>query len=150
MIDRSDAITVLERLHETQNEFYAGVDADRLAELLTPEITWTVPGDNLIAGTYRGLDEVFGYFRYRRDLAQASFRMHRKDILVGEGDRLAALTDGMATLGGREQHWSTVGLYTLTPGLRIAACWLLPLDAAAFDAIWSAATPPASRKGRER
>ena len=32
--------------------------------------------------------------------------------------------------------WSTVGLYDTRDG-RIAVCWLLPLDATEFDAIWS-------------
>jgi len=77
------------------------------------------------------------YFRHRRDLAGATFRMHRKDILVGEGRRLAALTDGTATLAGRARQWSTVGLYDVTEQGRIAACWLLPLEQGEFDAIWS-------------
>ncbi len=44
-------------------------------------------------------------------------------------------TDGIAVLDGREQRWSTVGLYRFRGG-RVAACWLLPLDPAAFDRIW--------------
>jgi hypothetical protein len=62
--------------------------------------------------------------------------MHPGDLLSGDGDRVAVLTDGTATIGGVERRWSTVGLYRLREG-RVAACWLLPLDQAAFDAIWS-------------
>ncbi len=58
-------------------------------------------------------------------------------MLTGDGDRVAVLTDGVAVLGGREQRWSTVGLYRLR-GPRVAGCWLLPLDPVAFDRIWSA------------
>jgi hypothetical protein len=36
-----------------------------------------------------------------------------------------------------DHRWSTIGLYEVVDG-RIAACWLLPLDQHAFDAIWSA------------
>ena len=72
----------------------------------------------------------------RRDLAAGTFRLHRRDVLVGDGDRIAALTDGRATIAGAEHHWSTVGLYDVT-GQQVAACWLLPLDPAAFDAIWT-------------
>jgi hypothetical protein len=57
-------------------------------------------------------------------------------VLVGEGRRIAALTDGSATIGGVARRWSTVGLYDVTEW-QIRACWLLPLDQAAFDAIWS-------------
>ncbi|HEX6712207.1 MAG TPA: nuclear transport factor 2 family protein [Thermoleophilaceae bacterium] len=133
---RDRAIELLDRLHAAQNELYSGGSGAALRELLTEDITWTVPGDNHIAGTYRGHDEVFGYFERRRDLADRSFRMRRLDVLAGDGDRIAALTDGTATIGGLEHRWSTVGLYDVVTG-RIAACWLLPLDPQAFDAIWS-------------
>jgi hypothetical protein len=57
-------------------------------------------------------------------------------VLVGDSDRLAALTDGDATVRGVTHHWSTVGLYDVVDQ-RVAACWLLPLDARALDAVWS-------------
>ena len=77
-----------------------------------------------------------GYFARRRDHAARSFRMYPGDVLTGEDDRVAVLTDGTATIGGREERWSTVGLYRLA-GERVAGCWLLPLDLAAFDRIWA-------------
>jgi hypothetical protein len=136
-MDRDAAVDVLDRLHKAQNEFYAGGSGAALEQLLAPDITWTVPGDNRIAGTYRGLDDVFGYFRRRRDIAERTFQMKRRDVLVGDGDRVAALTDGFATIRGVDHRWSTVGLYDAVDR-QIAACWLLPLDQRAFDAIWSA------------
>jgi ketosteroid isomerase-like protein len=135
-MDRDAAIRLLDQLHRAQNEFYAGGSGAALEQLLAPNITWTVPGDNRIAGTYRGLDEVFDYFRRRRDLADHTFRMQRRDVLVGDGDRVAALTDGLATIRNVDRRWSTVGLYDVIDR-QIAACWLLPLDQRAFDAIWS-------------
>jgi ketosteroid isomerase-like protein len=135
-MNRNEAVALLDRLHRAQNEFYAGGSGAALEQLLAPNITWTVPGDNPIAGTYRGLEEVLGYFRRRRDLADRTFQMRRRDVLVGEGDRVAALTDGIATIRGVEHRWSTVGLYEVLDQ-QITACWLLPLDQIAFDAIWS-------------
>lgn len=136
-MERDAAIGLLDLLHEAQNDFYAGGSEAALRGLLAPEIRWSVPGENRVAGTYRGLEQVFDYFRRRRDLADRSFRIHRRDVLVGEGDRIAALTDGAATIGGVEHRWSTVGLYEVA-GPQISACWLLPLDQRAFDAIWGA------------
>lgn len=134
---RDTAIGLLDRLHKAQNEFYAGGSGAAFQQLLAPNVTWTVPGDNRIAGTYCGLEEVLDYFRLRRDLAGHTFQMQRRDVLVGDGDRLAALTDGFATIRDVDHRWSTVGLYDVIDG-RIAACWLLPLDQGGFDAIWSA------------
>jgi ketosteroid isomerase-like protein len=135
-MDRDAAVALLDRLHSAQNEFYAGGSGAGLEQLLAPDITWTVPGDNRIAGTYRGLEQVLAYFRRRRDLAAHTFQMKRRDVLVGDGDRVAALTDGFATIRGVDHRWSTVGLYDVADG-QIAACWLLTLDQPAFDAIWS-------------
>jgi ketosteroid isomerase-like protein len=136
-MNRALAIDLLDRLHVAQNEFYAGGAGAALEELLAADVTWTVPGDNRIAGTYRGLDEVFDYFQRRRDLADRTFQMTRRDVLAGVGDRIAALTDGFATIRGVDHRWSTVGLCDVADG-QIAACWLLALDQRAFDAIWSA------------
>jgi ketosteroid isomerase-like protein len=134
-MERNEARGILARLHEAQGAFYAGGPAEPLRALLTDDIAWTVPGRNAIAGEYRGIQEVMDYFARRRDLAGRSFRMHPGDLLVGDGDRVAVLTDGSATVGGVERRWSTVGLYSLRDK-RVAACWLLPLDQAAFDSIW--------------
>jgi ketosteroid isomerase-like protein len=135
-MDREEARRILACLHEAQGAFYAGGPDEPLRALLTEDIVWVVPGSNAIAGEYRGVDEVMAYFARRRDLAARSFRMHPGDLLTGDGHHVAVLTDGTATIGGVERRWSTVGLYRLRDG-RVAACWLLPLDQAAFDAIWS-------------
>jgi len=68
-MNRDAAIDLLDRLHAAQNEFYAGGPDAPLRRLLAPNITWTIPGDNRIAGTYHGLEGVVSYFRRRRDLA---------------------------------------------------------------------------------
>jgi ketosteroid isomerase-like protein len=135
-MNRNTAIRLLDRLHKAQNEFYAGGSDASLQVLLARNVTWTVPGDNRIAGTYRGVEEVLGYFRRRRDLADQTFQMKLRDVLVGDGDRLAALVDGFATIRNVDHRWSTVGLYDVIDQ-QITACWLLPLDQHAFDAIWT-------------
>ena len=133
---RAEAERVLARLHAAQGAFYAGGPPEPLHDVLTDDIVWVVPGRNAIAGEYRGIDAVIDYFTRRRELADGSFRMHPGDLLVGDGDHVAVLTDGTATIDGVEHRWSTVGFYRLRDE-RVAACWLLALDAAAFDAIWS-------------
>ena len=136
-MDRERATALLDALHAAQNEFYGGGSDAELRRLIAPDVVWTIPGASPIAGTYRGIEEVCAYFVRRRDLASGTFRMHRRDVLVGESRRVCALTDGTATLGGREHRWSTAGLYEITEDDRIGACWLLALDQRAFDAVWS-------------
>jgi ketosteroid isomerase-like protein len=136
-VNRDAAVRLLDRLHQAQNEFYGGGSGAELGQLLAPDIRWTVPGSNSIAGVYRSSEQVFDYFRRRRDFATGTFQMQRRDVLTGDGDRIAAITDGLAMIEGVERRWSTVGLYDVVDD-RIAACWLLPLDQCEFDAIWSA------------
>jgi ketosteroid isomerase-like protein len=134
-MDRARAAARLRRLHEAQGEFYAGGPSDALRTLLADDVVWTVPGKNAIAGTYEGVDAVMAYFARRRDLASRTFRMHPGEVLVGDGEHVAVLTDGTALIAGEEHRWSTLGLYRFA-GERVAACWLLPLDAEEFDRIW--------------
>jgi ketosteroid isomerase-like protein len=134
-VDRDRALLVLRRLHDAQGAFYAGGDAGALEAVLSEDVEWHVPGDNAIAGTYLGRDAVMAYFARRRDLAGRTFRLHPGEVLIGDGDHVAVMTDGTATLGGREHRWSTVGLYRLRED-RVAACWLLALNQEGFDAAW--------------
>jgi ketosteroid isomerase-like protein len=127
---------MLESLHRAQNEFYSGGSDEGLRQILAPDIVWSVPGNNSISGTYRGIEEVLNYFSRRRAIANDTFQLHRLDVLVGDGEKIAALTDGQATIRGTAYTWSTVGLYEVIEKA-VRACWLLPLDPEEFDDIWS-------------
>jgi YbgC/YbaW family acyl-CoA thioester hydrolase len=126
---------ILAELHEAQAALYTDGDATAVERLLHPDIVWRVPGNNRIAGTYRGVDEVVAYMRRRHELAGATFRMYPREVLVGP-TRLAAVVDGTVTRGGTTHTWSTIGLYRIRDG-RFSECSLVPLDAAAFDDAWS-------------
>ena len=132
---RSTPEPILYELHEAQARLYAKGDASAVAQLLDPDVVWRVPGSNRIAGTYRGVDEVVAYMRRRRELADATFRMRCREVLMGPS-HVAALTDGTVERDGTTYRWSTIGLYRARDG-RITECSLIPLDAAAFDAAWS-------------
>jgi len=139
-VDRQEAADILRRLHRAQGLFYSGQGAGELRALLSDQIGWHVPGRNAIAGRYQGIDQVMAYFARRRDLAHNSLRLFPGELLIGEGETVASLTDATASLEGRERRWSTVGLYRFNRG-QVEACWLLPLDAAAFDRIWTFRKP---------
>jgi ketosteroid isomerase-like protein len=141
-VNRARASDLLQRLHEAQGRFYAGKGEGELSQLLSPDIEWHVPGQSAIAGHYQGLDRVKAYFDRRRQLANDTMRLEPRDVLVGDGDTVASLVDGYAVINGQEERWSTVGLYRLR-GDRVEACWLVPLDVAAFDRIWSPAATDA-------
>jgi YbgC/YbaW family acyl-CoA thioester hydrolase len=129
------AASLLDALHEAQADLYTDGDATRVEQLLDRDIVWRVPGNNQIAGTYQGVDEVVEYMHRRRELADAAFLMHRREVLVGPS-HFAALTDGTVERAGITHRWSTIGLYRARDD-RIIECTLIPFDAAAFDAAWT-------------
>jgi ketosteroid isomerase-like protein len=134
-VDRGEALALFDRLHAALDGLYGGGDAEPVRAVLSEDVEWHVPGRNAIAGDYQGIDAVLDYFAKRRDFAERTLRLHPGEILIGE-EHIAVLTDGSATIGGVEHRWATVGLYRIRED-RIAACWLLPLDPPAFDAVWS-------------
>ncbi len=56
-MDRTAARSVLDALHAAQNVMYAGGDMQPVRRLVTADVEWHVPGCNVIAGVYRGVDE---------------------------------------------------------------------------------------------
>jgi ketosteroid isomerase-like protein len=60
-MERAAALLLIADLHAAQNAFYARGDDSELRKLLSPDIEWTVPGRNAIAGRCRGPTEVLGY-----------------------------------------------------------------------------------------
>jgi ketosteroid isomerase-like protein len=138
-LTRMEALRVLGLLHQTQSRFYRGEETDGLAAVLAEDVVWHVPGSNAIAGTYRGIDEVTAYMTRRRDLANNTFTIHPRELLIGE-HHVAALTDGEIQRDGRTERWSTVGLYRIV-AMRIAECHMIPFDQPEFDRIWAAPAP---------
>ena len=128
---------LLEEFRRRQGTMYAGGAMEPVAELLSDDIVWHVPGRSPIAGDHRGRRAVLRYFVHRRALAENTLRI---EVLQSMADELAVaeLADGRARLGGEEAHWRTVGLYRIDAE-RIAEAWLVPFDLDTFDRAWSRA-----------
>ena len=93
-----------------------------------------------IAGEHQGRDAVLAYMDARRRLMDGTFRVtvHGASVIAG---RVVQLAGGTAERDGQLVAWETVGVFRVADG-RIAECWLVPFDQAAFDAIWSAPAAP--------
>ena len=114
---------------------YRGGDADAVRELLAPKIVWHVPGTSPIAGDHRGRDAVMAYFERRRTLAGGAMTIVPGERLAS-GDVVIQLADGEIERDGERLRWRTAGVYRFD-GEQVAEAWLVPLDLAAFDAIWT-------------
>jgi hypothetical protein len=63
-----------EALLRREYEARAAGDDSGIADGLADDVVWHVPGRSVIAGDYRGRDQVMGYVRKRRELAAARSR----------------------------------------------------------------------------
>jgi ketosteroid isomerase-like protein len=118
-----------------QRRFYAGEDVvAHLRGLVAEDVVWHVPGRSVIAGEYRGLEQVLAYFTLRREIADNTFRITSRGVLA-DANRVVHFADGEAVIGGELRRWGTVGIFRISNGL-IVECWLLPFDQYQFDEIW--------------
>jgi RNA 2',3'-cyclic 3'-phosphodiesterase len=137
----ADPLSVVRRFHAARAGVYAGSGGvDGVSGLLAEDVVWHVPGESAIAGEHRGVEAVLAYMDARRRIMDGTFRVtvHGAALIAG---RVVQLAGGTAVRDGREVAWETVGVFRVLDG-RIAECWLVPFDQAAFDAIWSARAAP--------
>ena len=131
----SEARPIVERFFALQRAMYLGGPIEPVERLLADDVVWHVPGRSAIAGDYVGRAAVAEYFRRRRELTGATLEVvDRGGVEIG--DTVVRLADGRATIGGRAVEWRTAGVYRVEAG-RLREAWLVPLDLAQFDGVWS-------------
>jgi uncharacterized protein len=87
------------RLAQSAYEAFGRGDIPSLVELMADDIEWVIPGDptdNPTAGTYRGKDDVLGWFgRLAEDLDFSTFE--RRDF-IAQGDKVVSIIHAEATV----------------------------------------------------
>jgi ketosteroid isomerase-like protein len=131
----SRTLRAFESFARAQRAMYRGEDPAAVHELLTPDVVWHVPGTSAIAGDHRGRAAVMDYFTRRRSLAGGVIEIVVREQLVS-ADVVIQRADGELERDGQRLRWRTAGVYRLD-GERVAEAWLVPLELAAFDAIWT-------------
>ena len=92
-----------ELLREAYDAFGRG-DIPTVVGLFAEEITWHVPGRSPLSGDYRGHEEVVGFFSRAMELSGGTLRVEADEI-IGDGERVVALTTVSAERNGRS--WSS-------------------------------------------
>jgi ketosteroid isomerase-like protein len=85
-------------------EAFARGDIATLLGVFADGITWHVPGRTTLSGDYKGHDEVVGFFTKCMELSDGTLSV-ALDEIVGDGERVVALTTVSATRKGRS--WSS-------------------------------------------
>ena len=114
----------------------AARDAVTIEALLTDDVVYHFPGRNALSGTYRGREELMGFFRRFPTVLDGPPTIAFHDVLSSEahGADLATFT---ASRGGRDHVWRAIRIYHFVED-RISEIFVTIDDQAAFDAFMNA------------
>ena len=114
---------------------FAARDVDALGALLASCI-WHIPGENVIAGTYNGGEEIKWLFAKARGLTDDTLTFTVHDV-VGEGEHVVGLDRVTAMRSdGRTIDQNRIVIGHVRDGA-LTEVWLNVEDQYAFDEFWA-------------
>ncbi len=116
-------------------EAFATGDLDRVKEMFDTDIVWHEPGHSRIAGDYRGVDAVLGFFGKLFEESEGTFRAEPVDILADD-DRAVVLQHTMATRDGKALDVTQPVVWEIRNGKPYEVT-LYAYDMDEHDAFWS-------------
>ena len=108
-------------------------DMDGLRAHIADYCVWHVGGDNLITGTYRGHDEIFGLFGRLREMTTGTFEFAIHDLLASD-DHVVVMAHVRGHRNGIDLDTPVVHMVHMRDG-RVTEFWGFPGEAA-FDEFW--------------
>jgi ketosteroid isomerase-like protein len=105
-----------------------------LRGLFAEDAVWKVPGSGVMAGTYRGREEIFRFLGRLPKETGGSYGSELVDVLASD-ERAAALYRARGTRHGRTLELEQVLLFSFRDGL-VSEVLALPSDPVAFEAFW--------------
>jgi len=106
-----------------------------LRDLFASDVVWTVPGDGVMAGVYRGREEIFRFLARLPRETGGTYASRLIDVLAS-AHRAAALYRASGERHGRRLDIDQVLLFRLEDGL-VSEVLALPSDPAAFEGFWA-------------
>ena len=116
-------------------EAFAKGDIPAVLAIFDEDITWHVPGRSPLSGDYRGHDEVVGFFATAMELSGGTLRV-QLDEIIGDGDKVVALTTVTAERNGRSWSSPEVHVWRMPDG-RAVEFREFQGDQQAEDDFWS-------------
>ncbi|MFO7571561.1 MAG: nuclear transport factor 2 family protein [Gaiellaceae bacterium] len=114
---------------------FARQEGFALRGLFAEDATWAVPGRGVMAGTYRGRDEIFRFLGRLRKETDGTYVSELVDVLSSDV-RAAVLYTARGTRHGRTLELDQVLLFRIEDGL-VQRVLALPGDPEAFEAFWA-------------
>ena len=114
---------------------FARKEGFALRGLFAEDAVWTVPGGSVMAGTYRGREEIFRFLARLPKETDGTYGSELRDVLASD-ERAAALYRARGLRLGRELELDQVLLFRIADGL-VREVLALPGDPEAFEAFWA-------------
>jgi ketosteroid isomerase-like protein len=106
-----------------------------LRGLFAEDAVWTVPGGSVMAGTYRGREEIFRFLARLPKETDGTYGSELRDVLASD-ERAAALYRARGRRGAAELELDQLLLFRISDGL-VREVLALPSNPAAFEAFWA-------------
>jgi uncharacterized protein len=126
-----------EALVRTIFDAFARKEGFALRGLFAEDAVWTVPGRGVMAGAFRGREEIFRFLARLPKETDGTYSSSLRDVLSSES-RAAALYTASGTRHGRTLELDQVLLFRIEDGL-VREVLALPSDPEAFEEFWSTA-----------
>lgn len=123
-------VETMRRLYDA----FASGDTDTERVLLA-DCTWHIPGEGILAATYRGAEEIMGMFTRAAEETGGTIAFEVHDVL-GDPKHAVGLDRVTGRRGDRTIDMNRVTIAHADDG-KIIEVWLVPEDQYAFDEFWS-------------
>ena len=114
---------------------FARKEGLRLRHVFADDAVWTVPGQGVMAGVYRGREEILRFLGRLPRETDGTYGSRLIDVLASD-DRAAALYRATGERNGRSLDLDQVLLFRIEDGL-VREVLALPADPAVFEAFWA-------------
>jgi ketosteroid isomerase-like protein len=114
---------------------FARKDGFALRDVFAEDAVWTVPGRSVMAGTYRGRDEIFRFLARLPKETGGTYESSLIDVLASD-ERAAALYRASGDRRGRRLDLDQVLFFRIDGGL-VRDVLALPSDPGAFEEFWA-------------
>jgi uncharacterized protein len=114
---------------------FAKGDVDTMRELTDQDAVWHTPGRGPLAGDYRGIDEILGFFARVAELTGGTFRVELHDVVAND-EHAVGLYVSRAEREGRTLETKNVLVSHVRNGKSVET-WTLSDDQYAADEFFS-------------
>ena len=111
-------------------------DMDTLRTLFAPDAVHTAPGNNPLAGEYKGVDNILGYYGKLFELSDGTFSAELQSTKAEGDDRVVATHRNKAKRGDKTLDQDETLTFTFAGG-KFTRLEEKHSDPAAYDAFWS-------------